>query len=275
MTTFAEISSKNVERLPPTGDWSWDMNGVKIFEKMIPDSLIEAYVEERKRVLGGTDRWDPGFRDPCPYQRNPAMKEVALYRPLTEAIKPLMGGFEPGLHLCLTGFKSTRRMAHQDRVLNPEKVGEHYVAAWIALDDVHPDSGPFQYAPGSHRWDVIERWKVWEHMRKRGQNPDLPTWPSDCEEWVGKACEEEMERYGTEYKSFLPKKGDVLLWAASLIHQGSIPKDDKIERRALIAHYSSIRHRPDMPTPRRFENGSYFFHFPQYEKEPEQSTHRA
>lgn len=269
---FSKITVPNDHKTHP--NIAWDCHGVAFLPGLIPGELIDAYVEERKRLIGGTPKWRTGWNDPTPYMRVRSMLDIACHRPLTEEIKPLIGWKEPGLHLCLTGFQSTERAWHQDRYLNPEYVGEKYIAAWIALDDIHEDSGPFEWIPGSHLWPVIERSKVWEEMRARGQDPNLPTWPSDSEGWVGAACEEEIRRQGVTKKAFYARRGDVLLWHASLVHRGSKPRNAELERRSLICHYSAIDARPDMPHLRRMENGSFYFWFEHGLREPMDSTHR-
>lgn len=268
---FEKLTAPNDHKPHPNADWERD--GVLHLPGIIPSEIIEAYVEERRKLLGDTPKWRAGWNDPTPYLRVPTMLELACYRPLTEAIQQLIDR-EPGLHLCLTGFQSTERAWHQDRYLNPETVGERYIAAWIALDDVHEDAGPFEYVPGSHRWPVIEREKVWAEMRARGQDPGKPTWPSDSQFWVGQACDQEIRARGKTATPFLGKKGDVLLWHASLVHRGSIPKNITLERRALISHYSAIDARPDMPHLRRRENGSFYFWFEHGMIEAAESTHR-
>jgi hypothetical protein len=273
--TYFDISSPNATRLPMTSIPSWDDDGVLILEKFLPDDLIDAYIAERVALIGKTPKWRPGWNDAVPYLRVPSMRSLALHRPLTEAIRPLIGSHEPGLHLCLTGFQSTERAWHQDRYLNPEYVGERYIAAWLVLEDVHPDAGPFEYIPGSHRWPVIEREKVWSKMKQLGQDPTLPTWPSDSQVWLGEVCEDEIRNRKAPVKQFLGKRGDVLLWHASLVHRGSKPKNPLLERRALISHYSSIHARPDMTEQRRLENGSFYFHFDHGLTEPLESTHQS
>lgn len=274
MTTFQEITAENTNPLPPTGIPQWDQEGVLHLERIIPESLIDAYVQERRHLLEGTQNWLPGWNGPCPYLHVYSMRNLALYRPLTEAMKPLIGGNEPGLHLCLSGFRSTERALHMDSYLNPAGVEDHYIAAWIVLEDVHPDAGPFEYVPGSHRWPVIRREKVWDAMKVMNQRFDADSWPSDTQGWVGQACEQEIARRGESLKQFIGKRGDVLLWHSQLVHRGSIPRNDKLERRSLISHFSSIKHRPDMPAPTQAPNGSYYFVFPDY-KEPGISTHKS
>jgi hypothetical protein len=271
---FFEIATLNKNRLPTSGFEQWDRDGVLELPGLIPNELIDAYIEERKKLIGDTEKWRPGWNGPTPYLHVPSMKALALHRELTKAMRPLVGRSEVGLHLCLTGFQSTERAFHSDSYLNPAFVEDRYIAAWIALDDIHEDSGPFEYFPGSHRLPVLEQEKVWSKMRQLGQDPKLPTWPSDSQEWIGNVCEEECLKRGMETKTFLPKKGDVLLWSAYLIHRGSKAKNPELERRALICHYSSIDRRPDMPHLKKFENGSFYFDFPG-SAEPEKTTHKS
>ena len=58
--------------------------------------------------------------------------------------------------------------------------------------------------------------------------------------------------------TYLPKKGDVLLWHSRLIHRGSKANVPGMERRALIVHYSGINHRQDMPQAEPYGDGYIF-----------------
>ena len=49
------------------------------------------------------------------------------------------------LHLNLTGWISSERNWHQDDYLNSAEINGWYLAVWMALDDVSPNSGPFQF----------------------------------------------------------------------------------------------------------------------------------
>lgn len=255
MTLFEELTGENNERVLGI-DEGWIKTGVSVFLNFIPHNLIDAYIEERKTLLQG-DKWRSGWKGPTPYLHVKTMRDLALYGPLQEKLAERIED-TPGLHLCLTGFQSTERAPHQDRYLNPESVGKKYIAVWIALGDIDPDAGPFTYVPGSHTWRVLERKKVLAYETKRNGKIDPYTWPSNTQDFVGQACNEETLRQNVEKVQFIPKKGDVLLWESSLIHEGSIPKNKELERPALICHYSSIRHRPDMGKVIEEKDGYYF-----------------
>lgn len=244
----------------------WVKEGVVTLKGIIPENLIEKYVSARQRHLGGgpmerTGWYLSGFTDPTPYLRVPEMRDIALHPPLMDVMKSILGE-DMGLHLCLTGYQSTERRWHQDDYLNPPYVNSRYAAVWMALDDIHPDSGPFQYVPGSHRWPLIRREKVWSFMYP--EDARSPGWPTLSQGFVADACEAEIAARQAPILSYLPKRGDVLIWHGCLIHQGSKPKNPEAERRSLICHYSTLRSRTDMPHRIRREDGTWYFDFPDH-----------
>lgn len=189
----------------------------------------------------------------------PELRDISLYDPIMAVLKDLLGE-EAGLHLNLTGWVSTERDWHQDTYLNPEFVGTRYAAVWMALEDISPDSGPFQFYPGSHLWPVIRRDKVFQFLTEEERND--PAWPTKTQGWIAKACEKYAEARDAHPVDYLPKKGDVLFWHSNLVHRGSRPKNKGVLRRSLIAHYSTLSSRVDMPRRAQHTNGRWYFWFP-------------
>jgi hypothetical protein len=235
--------------LTPT-QLAWRREGVAILPRFLPEALMDAYAERRAALnLPG------GWPYPTPYLEIPEMRDLALYPPLMDKLRELIG--EPMLlHLCLTGWVSTERDWHQDDYLNPSFVNSWYAAVWMALDDIHPDSGPFEYIPGSHRWPVMRGAKVRAHMpwRQAMQN----SWPTVSESFVVPAIEAEVERRGVGVQRFIAKRGDVLIWHGRLMHRGSRPNQAGMLRKSLICHYSGINHRRDLPTRAQDANGQLY-----------------
>jgi len=237
---------------PPEGPLDWNKEGVVILSKFIPDKIIENY--ERCWLKNNSERPN-GWPDGTPYRRHPELMAIATYKPLANQLENLLG--EPaGVHLNLTGWVSTERNWHQDSYLNPSFVGDYYAAVWIALHDIHPDSGPFQYVPGSHRWPQVTNEKILEALSPEERDE---YWPWHSERMLTPMFEDHIKQQGVEPVSHLPKRGDVLIWHGRLLHRGSAPKVPQMERRALILHYSGIRHRQDMPKARRSSSGGWYF----------------
>jgi ectoine hydroxylase-related dioxygenase (phytanoyl-CoA dioxygenase family) len=220
---------------------------------VLPEDLIEAYCELRQTVNTQT-----GWASTFPYMQHNAIKNLGLYRPVMQQMEDLIGD-RMGMHLNLTGWVSTERNWHQDEYLNPPQISSWYCAAWFALDDIHPDSGPFQYVPGSHRWGIMRMEKTRQFLSESEKSD--PNWPKLAERFVDKACEEEIERRGVEVVTYIPKKGDVLLWHARLLHRGSKPRKSGMLRKSFIAHYSGLSVRSDMQNRKEHDNGFWYFVF--------------
>lgn len=238
---------------------SWRRNGVVLLPKFLPDDLIDAYIEVRKDVAPA------GWLMPTPYLHVPALRDLALYPPLMEMLQSLIG--EPMmLHLALTGWVSTQRNWHQDDYLNPPFVACWYVAVWMALEDIHPDSGPFEYIPGSHRWKLMRREKVRSFLTEAELTRVNPTtglnyWEKHAERFITPAVERQILDAGIPVTPFLARRGDVLIWHGSLMHRGSSPRVPGMPRRSLITHYSGINHRPDMPVRLTTDSGHSYAWF--------------
>lgn len=236
---------------PSPGSSDWNEKGVVHIPSMIPFSLIDSYRECWERE----NRERPGGWPDCtPYMRHPELKMIVCNEPIAETLRDLLG--EPaGVHLNLTGLVSTERDWHQDTYLNPPHVGDYYAAVWIALDDIHPDSGVFQYVPGSHRWPVVTREKILAALEPQERDH---RWPKFSERILSPLFEQEIAERKAEIVSYVPKKGDVLFWHGRLVHRGSKAKIRGALRPALIAHYSGINHRQDMPKAVPHYFGHYF-----------------
>jgi hypothetical protein len=232
---------------------SWRRDGVVVLPRLLPDHLIDAYIEARKDIAPA------GWLMATPYLHVPALRDLALYPPLMAVMQSLIG--EPMmLHLALTGWISTERDWHQDDYLNPPFVACWYAAVWMALDDIHPDSGPFEYVPGSHRWPLMRGEKVRsflseEELTRANPLTGLVNWEKFSERFTTPAIENKIRDSGAPVTRFLARRGDVLIWHGSLMHRGSLARVPGMPRRSLITHYSGINHRPDMLDRRQTEAG--------------------
>jgi phytanoyl-CoA hydroxylase len=137
-------------------------------------------------------------------------------------------------------------------------------ASWIALEDVTPEAGPLAYFPGSHK---VERLGFYDW----GQGsillePESQRTPSEFADHLYRRLSE----LGIQRRTFLPKKGDVLIWHGALAHEGLPVRDADATRRSYITHYTSLRAYPRAHMKADalesgaylFENGGYAFEYP-------------
>lgn len=236
---------------PELGPADWNEDGFVIKKNLIPEVLMVDY--ERCWLENNLDRFG-GWPDCTPYRRHSEVMDILTYQEINNTMQDLIG--EPAaVHLNLTGWISTRRNWHQDTYLNPPHVGDYYVAIWIALETIHPDSGPFQIVRGSHRWPVVTQEKILAVLSPEERDH---RWPKYSERILTPLFEQEIEKRNAEVITYLPERGDVLFWHGRLVHRGSEPNTVGMPRKSLIAHYSGINHRQDMPQAQQSNNGWYF-----------------
>ncbi len=234
----------------------WRNEGVLILDSFMPDDIIEAYKEAWIQHNHINHDRPMGYPGECAYFQVPSLMELATYKPLHEILESLIGD-QMGIHLNLTGWKSTTRNWHQDGYLNPDSNKDHYLAVWVALDDIHEDAGPFEFVRGSHTLPTITQEATKQRIPVSLRND--PNWPRYSEEFLTPMFEDIINRGELEKEQFLAKKGDVLIWHARLMHRGTVPNDPDLWREAAILHYSGVNHRPDMPVALQHNDGGWYF----------------
>ncbi len=143
-------------------------------------------------------------------------KEAALALYLDRQIFAHVGrlfGEEPVAIQSLYFEFGSQQALHRDPVVVPIHEPGHMIAAWIALEDISPDCGPLLYVPGSHRLPYCELAPGEYQFDGRRMGPEVVE--------RGLAWEaEQYRRHGLESRAFTPRRGEVLLWHASLTHGG-------------------------------------------------------
>ena len=105
------------------------------------------------------------------------------------------------------------------------------------LEDIRPGSGELMYFAGSHRLPEYlfgGKYKHW-NVKRDGDEQHA--------EWR-ELMYTNAERMSLEQTTFLPKKGDVLIWSADLAHGGSRVTDPSLTRKSLVGHYCPSRVEP-------------------------------
>lgn len=126
--------------------------------------------------------------------------------------------------------RSSSQPAHSDAVhLTTEPLG-YSLGVWVALEDVREGSGEFFFYPGSHRLPYILNTDFGRDKLF------LPT-PDTLHQLYEKKIREVIVDNNLERVTYLPKKGDILIWHTNLLH-GSLPKvNTSLTRKSLIMHY--------------------------------------
>jgi|CZKI01.1.fsa_nt_gi phytanoyl-CoA hydroxylase len=152
------------------------------------------------------------------------VRELALDPGLASALEGALG--EPAVLFGSQDYQrgSSLRM-HIDSLYTTPRTPHSLAAAWIALEDVHPDSGPLFFYPGSHRIPLY-RFNDGTHHAARDEEAD----------WFD-YIDVQIRLRGLKQRKFLARKGDVLVWHSDLVHGGCPVKDAGRTRASLVCQY--------------------------------------
>ena len=201
----------------------FEKDGFIILENLINKELIDKYVnvwlsENADKPHGWTDENEPGFSGTA-YLDHPEILDILCSKEIGEILVAINKAV--ALHVDITYSISTEFGWHQDNNMPKEKAGDNYVGVWVALEDVSPDAGPFEFVPGSHKWDLD-----WQYY-----------WENSANSVTGIELEAEMVKRSAQPVKFLAKKGDVFIWHSRLMHRGADIVDKSKTRMSLIGHY--------------------------------------
>jgi phytanoyl-CoA hydroxylase len=112
-------------------------------------------------------------------------------------------------------------------------------AAWVALEDISPDSGPLSIVAKSHRlrYKPLNTGDIIFHD---------PQATADARDAHVKDMHKQMADSGLVAQPFLAKRGDILIWHGSLIHGGSPVQKSTASRESLVIHFDAANTRKNV-----------------------------
>jgi ectoine hydroxylase-related dioxygenase (phytanoyl-CoA dioxygenase family) len=123
----------------------------------------------------------------------------------------------------------SQQSLHQDMAVFHIYPRNWLLGAWIACEDVTPESGPLIYYPGSHRTPMFPEFDDYPQTNLR--TADL-----DCAHRYQRWVDDQATRY--EAHHFHAKKGQVLFWHGQMIHGGAPVTRPGVTRKSMVIHYS-------------------------------------
>ena len=166
-----------------------------------------------------------------------ATREILFSSKITKFLREIFSE-QPLLFQSLTFERGSEQGFHQDTAYVVVDEPRKLAAAWVALEDVRAGSGELRYIPRSHRIPEFlfsGEFKHWSPERDGHDQHD---------EWNNYLITTAQQMELAEER-FLPKMGDVLIWAADLVHGGSPVEFNDFTRRSLVGHYCPNSSRPN------------------------------
>jgi len=148
---------------------------------------------------------------------------------------------EPRPLQTITSHKGSQQALHSDSIHMTTYPLGYLTAAWIAFEDIHPDSGPLVYYPSSHKLPY-----VFSKDAGISESDYKANGYAAYQEKYEPHIRELVREHGLRPAYFHARKGDVLIWHANLVHGGSQRNNLQLSRRALVCHF--------------FVKGSFVYH---------------
>jgi len=228
----------------------WIRDGFVVLRQAVPHALIDRLDADIEDIWNGTSSrrgfvevWEDGMPRIRPASRRFREERVKLLDVYTcsqharQVIfsEPILRFLDKVFERPVVAFQSlyfrwgSRQDIHQDTAFVKVSSPLEFVASWVALEDVRPDSGELEYYVGSHALD--------DYLFADGQKwMPLPFNAATYDAFIQSLAERSRHR-GLRRERFLPKKGDVLIWSADLAHGGSKESSPGVTRKSLVTHY--------------------------------------
>lgn len=157
-----------------------------------------------------------------------------IHSPKLMDICALLLGVKPAAFQSIVREFGSQQAAHSDAIHMTTHPLGYLAAAWVALEDIHPDSGPLFYYPGSHRLPYFLSKEVGISSADHLANP-YKAYATRYEPFIDKVIREN----NLQRKTFTPPVGSVLFWHHNLLHGGSEIKNKNLTRKDVVFHYFS------------------------------------
>jgi phytanoyl-CoA hydroxylase len=243
-------------------------HGYVTFPKATDESLVDEYVAffesawdrppptiyalwQRRMVHMSRDLYDEVAKISCLHCYFPRAGEL-IFPPKVLRFLELIFERPPVAFQTMSMRKGSQENLHIDT--GPLTLTEplSMAASWVALEDVQPHSGEFEFIPGSHALPELLHYGV-----NKGHNEDMREYGRILERTLEMCAER-----GLKTERFMAKKGDVLIWHADLMHGGARIEDPSRTRLSLVAHFMPLGVMPTFydfssVSALRYPNGGY------------------
>ena len=128
-------------------------------------------------------------------------------------------------------IRGTEQPLHSDSIHFGSVPKLFLAGAWFALEDINENNGPLNIVPKSHKLNMIDFTDL--NMNIPKTTKELKDNYTIYEEYLGKL----VKLRKLKEKKVLIKKGDVIIWAANLLHGGTKIKIKNTTRYSQVVHY--------------------------------------
>jgi ectoine hydroxylase-related dioxygenase (phytanoyl-CoA dioxygenase family) len=165
------------------------------------------------------------------YKFSENCKKLALHNSIYTRLKFFYSS-EPKAFSTINFLHSTQQPLHSDFVHFGTIPPRMLVGAWVALEDINPDSGPLQVVPESHKLELFD-YDSMNLPRPKNLNSVKLNYQF-YEQYILKVIQDKA------LKAVTPtlKKGDCILWEANMLHGSPVCNNSSITRKSQVTHWT-------------------------------------
>jgi hypothetical protein len=158
---------------------------------------------------------------------------------------------EPVMSLPMTGLNCRRTTPHNDSTGFVTEPRGARLRVWIALEDIHADSGPVYFVAGSHHRitatleeDILQDHpELRETLKKHSEATSVQAFEEAMKvvpAYVAARIESQIQELGLDKVSPSLKKGDAVIFDVDTVHGSSPWIDGTLTRKHLIVTWSAF-----------------------------------
>jgi hypothetical protein len=191
--------------------------------KLSHRELLALPAEARRRLREASDWRIHGF-----HYVNAAAKRL-YWEPRLAACASRIFGRRARPIAAINFMSGSEQDLHQDMAVFHIFPHNYLIGAWIACEDIAPESGPLVIHPGSHRAPFFPGFTDYPQTNLRTADPETAR--------RYQAYVDDIARQFPRHE-FLARKGQVLFWHGMLIHGGVPVTRRNTSRKSMVLHYS-------------------------------------
>jgi phytanoyl-CoA hydroxylase len=231
------VDPADVDAMMATLDGLWDapaaVSGLTLLDlRTAPEvptrnlthaELLALSREERERMRVASDWRIHGF-----HYVDAAAHRIFHHAGLRRLVSRLLG--RPARPFAAINFMAgSQQHLHQDMAVFHIYPHDYLVGAWIACEDIRPESGPLVLHTGSHASGMFPGFADYPQTNLR--TADAATTDA-YNAWVDAVAARHPRH------EFLARKGDILFWHGMLLHGGAPIDRRGTSRRSMVLHYT-------------------------------------
>lgn len=199
-------------------------DGFMVFDPQLPEDVLDRAVRDLAGHPDMVNDRHHGSRVFDGWKLSRAVRAIALAPRVLRLLRQLYGR-KPLPFQTLNFPIGTEQKVHSDIIHFNSDPPTYMCGVWVALEDIDLSNGPLVYYPGSHRLPIVR-------MDDVAPGPG-PEHYHRYEAYVERLV---RDRGLTPHHAVL-RKGQCLVWAANLLHGGSVHRDKGRTRHSQVTHY--------------------------------------